>query len=1089
MNDAAAHLQLLGGFVVSVGGVQISEAQWKSRRARSLVKLLALAPGHRLHRDQVIDSLWPESDLSAAANNFHQTLYAARKVLEPAGGFSLVLEEGFLTLSGVKGQNLSVDVEQFEEAADQAKRSQNTQAHQDAVALYTGDLLPEDLYEEWVIPRREALRQVYLNLLLDLVRLHETRQDYPAAIETLLRLLAMDKSHEEAHAGLMRLYALSGLRQSALRQYQALREALQAELEAEPGQPTTQLFEDIQAGRLSPAAPAAPAHRHNLPAELTSFIGREKQIAGVRQLVADHRLVTLTGSGGTGKTRLALKAAEGLEEDFPDGVFLVELAALSDPERVPQACVKALDVIEQSDAYFKISLNHFLEKKNLLLILDNCEHVIAACTQLVADLLKACPRLHVLATSREILSIPGEHPFRVPSLALPDLRALPPLAELAQIEAVRLFLERAAQVAPGVALTTANSAAIAQVCHRLDGIPLAIELAAARVRLLTVEQIAARLDNTFRLLTGGSRAVLPRQQTLKAMIDWSYDLLSPKERLLLQRLSVFAGGWTLEAAEVVCADETGDPLCSSEELASNEVMDLLALLVDKSLVIAEPGETETRYRLLEIIRQYARDRLLEAGCSQQVRDRHLAYFSHLSGQAEPHLRGHGMVQWLNRFDDELDNVRAALEWSLAENVTPGLQLASDLFWFWHLRSLWTEGFEWLRKLVTVEEAARGEGPLENGRALQRARGLRVLCALTSYTGSIKEAKCLALIEESISILRGLGPGVRRELGISLYHIICHQPDIALAQAQNQEMMEIFRQENERFYFSEILFEKGLLARKEQGEIDQGKKYFEESLDISREIGDVGGIGSRANNLGLHAMYTRDYARAESLFTEAIEASQKVKERWMECGVHENRVRNFLAQGRYEDAARYSQGIQERFQGLYYREGVASGMVQGMIADWAREDYARAISRGREVIETYPEIVESCRLAYFYMGRTALAQGDSMQAERLFKQATSLLVEFTTSYMRDLDVEIFLLGWPPLFSKQGKLPQAACLLGAMDAIYQSTRYILTPRERVEHDDTLAAVRAGLSAESFAAAWADSQALTLEQALEFVLAESN
>ena len=344
-----------------------------------------------------------------------------------------MLEEGFLTLSGARGQNLSVDVEQFEAAASLAKNSQDLAVYQAALALYPGDLLPEDLYEEWTIQRREALRQVCLNLLLDLARLHEARQDYPAAIETLLRLLAMDKSHEEAHAGLMRLYALSGQRQQALRQYLALRDALHAELDAEPGQRTTQLYEDIQAGRISPAAPAATAHRHNLPAELTSFIGREKQIEEVSQLVRDHRLVTLTGSGGTGKTRLALKAAEGLLEHFPDGVFLVELAPLSDPTFVPPACVQTLELVLQPGIPPQAALVRYLEEKNLLLILDNCEHVIATCTHLASALLKGCPQLHILATSREILSVPGEHPFRVPSLAFPDPRSFPDLEEIRPI--------------------------------------------------------------------------------------------------------------------------------------------------------------------------------------------------------------------------------------------------------------------------------------------------------------------------------------------------------------------------------------------------------------------------------------------------------------------------------------------------------------------------------------------------------------------------------------------------------------------------------------------------------------------------------
>jgi tetratricopeptide (TPR) repeat protein len=379
----------------------------------------------------------------------------------------------------------------------------------------------------------------------------ETRQDYPGGIAVLLRLLAVDPSHEEAHCELMRLYALSGQRQKALRQYQTLREVLQTELEVEPSPAATSLYEDIQAGRVaspalsSPPATAAPPEipalmgqkpHHNLPYQMTSFIGREKETHLISELLQAHRLVTLTGAGGTGKTRLALKAAENLLDYFEDGVFLVELAPLTDPELVPQTCVHTLDLMKQPDTPYLTALIQYLQKKHLLLILDNCEHILVACTSLAAELLKSCPKLTILATSREILNLAGESAFRVPSLTMPDPQSVHSLDQMGQYESVRLFVERAAQVSPDFLLAEENTPAVALICQRLDGIPLAIELAASRGRVLNAEQIAARLDHTFRLLTGGSRAVLPRQQTLKATIDWSYDLLSPKERLLLQRL-------------------------------------------------------------------------------------------------------------------------------------------------------------------------------------------------------------------------------------------------------------------------------------------------------------------------------------------------------------------------------------------------------------------------------------------------------------------------------------------------------------------------------------------------------------------------
>jgi len=433
-------------------------------------------------------------------------------------------------------------------------------------------------------------------------------------------------------------------------------------------------------------------------------------------------------------------------------------------------------------------LTKYLEQKHLLLILDNCEHVIVASAQLVDALTKSCQRLHILVTSREILSVPGESPYRVPSLIVPDSGVIPPLTQLAQVESVSLFVERAVQVSVGFKLTAANAIAVAQIMRRLDGIPLAIELAAARMRMLTIEQIAVRLDDSFRLLTGGSRSVLPRQQTLKATMDWSYNLLLPKERLLLQRLSVFVGGWQLEAAEQVCTNAKekvipadskkedlwsgagGSNYCMEEQIDYTEFIDLLTQLVDKSLVIVESKADETRYHLLETIRQYARERLVESGCSQIARDRHLAFFADLTGQAEPHLRGKGQIEWLDRLEEELDNLRAAMEWSFGGQIDLGLKIAADLMWFWHIRGHLNEGTDWLNKLCAAEVQDREARPPEGFRAFQRARALRAFQYHASYSFILSNENQYAILHESINLLRKAGPAARRELGISLYYL-------------------------------------------------------------------------------------------------------------------------------------------------------------------------------------------------------------------------------------------------------------------------------------------------------------------------------
>ncbi|HET7376764.1 MAG TPA: adenylate/guanylate cyclase domain-containing protein, partial [Anaerolineae bacterium] len=359
------------------------------------------------------------------------------------------------------------------------------------------------------------------------------------------------------------------------------------------------------------------AYRHNLPAQLNSFIGREKELAEIKQAIHEHRLVTLTGSGGTGKTRLSLQAAADLLDQFPDGVWFVELAALADPVLVPHNAATALGLQLQSGRSIQLALTEYLREKKCLLLFDNCEHLIDACARFTDALLHACPNLKILATSRETFGLAGEVIYRVPSLAVPSLE-LPTVQALAQSEAVCLFIDRAVAIQPNFAVTNQNAPAVAQICHQLEGIPLAIELAAARVNVLSVEQISERLVHRFSLLTGGSRTALPRQQTLRALIDWSYSLLSPAERVLFKRLSIFAGGWTLEAAESICA---------GDGIESFEVLDLLQTLAAKSLVIVGEGvERRVRYRLLETIRQFAREELVNSGQINRYRDRHLDWF-------------------------------------------------------------------------------------------------------------------------------------------------------------------------------------------------------------------------------------------------------------------------------------------------------------------------------------------------------------------------------------------------------------------------------------------------------------------------------
>ena len=445
----------------------------------------------------------------------------------------------------------------------------------------------------------------------------------------------------------------------------------------------------------------------NLPTQLTSFVGREREMGAVSGLLASSRLATLIGVGGTGKTRLMLQVAAGAAARYRDGAWLAELASVSDPDLVAAEVARALGVREEPGRAVLATLLDFLRFKELLLLIDNCEHVISAVAELVDDLLAACPALVIVATSREALGVAGEAVFQVPSLAVPAVMGPSPahgvaqapavldeasLRDLGAVDAVRLFVERASAGVPGFALTRGNASAVVDICRRLDGIPLAIELAAARVAVLSPQEIATRLGDRFRLLTGGRRTAVPRQQTLQALIDWSWDLLTDTDRMLLRRLSVFAGGWTLAAADAAAGDGSGD--------TALETLDGLERLAARSMISVDRGVV-TRYGMLETIRQYARDRLLQSGEGPAIRARHLAFFLAMVREAEPALRGPTMIEWLERLDTDADNLRSAVEWAFESDPEAALRFCVAMRTYWPMRSDGREGVARLGSAVQL----------------------------------------------------------------------------------------------------------------------------------------------------------------------------------------------------------------------------------------------------------------------------------------------------------------------------------------------------------------------------------------------------
>jgi predicted ATPase/class 3 adenylate cyclase len=647
---------------------------------------------------------------------------------------------------------------------------------------------------------------------------------------------------------------------------------------------------------------------NNLPLQFTSFVGREREMDEAKRLLAATRLLTLTGPGGTGKTRLSIQVAADMLDAFPAGVWLVELAPLSDPALVLQELASVLAVREQQGRPLIDTLIDYLRTKTLLLILDNCEHLIDTCAQLVTILLSACPHLKILPSSREALGVAGETAYRVPSLSLPDVHVSTPEA-LVQSEAVRLFVERAQAAQPRFTLTAQNIHAIAQVCQRLDGIPLALELAAARLRLFTVEQIATRLDDRFRLLTGGSRTALPRQQTLRALIDWSYDLLSEAERMALSRLSVFAGGWTFEAAEGVLG---------------LDALDLLSHLVDKSLVMAEePSQNgERRYRLLETIRQYARDKLLESGEVPAVRDLHLEIYLRLATEAEPRLEGPQMLPMLDQLEAELDNIRTAVEWALERNPQAALQLAASLSRFWQSRGKLTEGRRWLDdSLARFNALAPAEGDSARQRQALKAKGLSTAGTLAFGQGELNASRIL--LEESVALARAAGEQRTLVKALSMLGIVtAWLGDEEATDAVIEEALQIARATNDK---SDIALAKGLQSVREMhlsGDFAAARTFAEEALKLWRDLGDLWDIAISIMGLGGMATLQGNFSQALAHYEEGEVLFHQLGNRNLVNAMQSERAHIERRQGHYAQAvALYSKTL-AGWQELGHRAALA-----------------------------------------------------------------------------------------------------------------------------------------------------------------------
>lgn len=831
-----------------------------TRKERLLFAYLILNPEHH-SREKVAGLFWPDVPDASARASLRNALSNLRRDLSPQ-----LFQTDSETVHLNSNYPIWVDAWEFQTEADQFLANPLPDTSAVDLDLYAGDLL-EGFYDDWVLAAREKLRRLFLNTLLEYTQQLRAQSEYARAIEFAEQVLSVDRANERAYQHLMFCHVALGNRDAALKQYKLCQDALMDELDVEPSPETKKLYAWMQ--QASAERTSVEASLTNLPIPVTSFVGRDREMTQLKRRIQSTRFVTLTGVGGTGKTRLAIRVATDLLDAFRDGVWWVDLAELDDARLVPRTVAKALGIPEIPNQEINDTLANFLNSKELLLVLDNCEHMVETSAQLVNHLLSNCPNVKVLATSRESLGIAGEQVSPVPMLSTPDVDAPIAADDLLNFESIRLFVDRANAASPDFVLTRDNSQAVMEVCSRLEGLPLALELAATRTRVLTVEKIVDRLDDAFDFLTRGSRTALSRHRTLGATIDWSYDLLSDKERTLFRRLSVFVGGWTLEAAEAVC---------EGDGIERNEVLDLLTKLVDKSLVETQLREGNTRFRMLQTLRHYGRERLDVSGESELVRVRHLSYFLQLVEGANPHLGfflpDKELAVWMNRFEKDYSNLRAAIRWSIEKGASDptsaeaGLRMMASLHWFWFAQGRFMEGRTWLDQLLEARSFVAAE---------TQAHALLTAGYLACWQGDFSSGR--PLFKQSLALFQGLENG--RGVAFSLHgmgFVALGEGKLDPSRSLFEEALGIAREANDKWLVS---FATHFLAivLTYSGEYEAATPLFEEGNSILRELeGHTQGLAFGLFHLARIARIEGDYASAQSRHLEGLRLFQQIGDR-------------------------------------------------------------------------------------------------------------------------------------------------------------------------------------------------------------------
>ncbi|BDI29558.1 serine/threonine protein kinase [Capsulimonas corticalis] len=1029
----------------------------RSRKTLWVLALLALRRDCAVERAWLTEALWPDAYPDQAAVNLNPILSDLRRTL---GVEARRLQTPSRHTLRLDLEGAVVDLVEF----DAALISQKPGSLERAVSLYTGPLL-EGCLEEWASQERNAREQDCLRALQTLAQMALTAGNYGGAADYFRRATRISPQWEAAQRGLMQALSQSGDGNAAMDVYRSfLRLLRRDDPQAAPDKETITLYTSLRAEaqkRASQtAAPAAKAASNSkaagpeatgarvtgyLPHPLTNIIGREDEREELAALLRRSRLVTITGSGGIGKTRLAIEAAKHAAPEHPDGVWLVGLDALTDKTMLSRQIAAVFGLKEETNELYLDTVIRHIRHKQLLLVLDNCEHLLDASAQTAGALLQECAGLRLLTTSREALGVTGEAVWVTPALSTPDPAHLPTVPStlvrvLAGYESVQLFVDRAWSQQKERALTPDNAQAVAHLCARMEGIPLAIELAAARARSLTVQQISARLDDQMGLLTGGNRAAHSRQQTLRATLDWSYALLSPAEQRLLACVSVFSGGWSLEAAEGVCSDKN---------TPASQILDLLTSLVDKSLVVFDATQADCgRFRLLEMVRQYAASRLAESGRENIVRGRHRNWFLKIAEEADlPTVEGAELEQALRRLEGDYDNLRSALAGyeQDAKGTQAGLRLAGALWRFWSNRHFYREGRAFLHRALSRESVP----------SMTKARGV-----------ALKGAGILAV----------------------------RQSDYVSARTHHEQSLIVFRALNDRKdasraldYLNDVAHLQGDAAAA-QTYYEEARAYFAQSLNIARETGDPAEIAGELRALAM-LIYNHDHGRvvrqdideARALFEESLLIYQALGDKSRSAMQLNGMATMFHLQGDYVSAQKYYEQSLILYREINAKTGIAMELNSLGVLAYNQGEYDAARAYYEEGLAISCELDDKWWMARSYRCLFLVyKKQEDYSLARAFQEQEILL-------RRELGDQAGLAtgleGMASLMQRECDFSEAARMWGAAQQLRESVHAPLPTRQQEDYSREVEQARSAFGEERFAAAWAEGQAMGWEQAGAF------